>query len=236
MNSYEIFAQFYDSAMGDRRDSAATVNKLIRKYHRTCRSVLELACGTGEVLKYLQKDYRAAGLDVSAAMLRIAKKKLPRVRLYRRSMTSFELAERFDVIFCVFDSINHLTNWSDWKRVFRHAFVHLEQGGVFIFDVNTPAKLKKLGQGPVWVHKFGGNIMLMDVVCDKSCLSCWNVKVFEKKASKLYRLHEENIYERAFPYSQIVAELEKVFDRVRVVDLAGKVSEKSPRLHFICQK
>ena len=36
-------------------------------------------------------------------------------------MTRFDLGETFDVVLCVFDSINHLVRFSDWERVFDRA-------------------------------------------------------------------------------------------------------------------
>ena len=236
MISYETFGPFYDAVMGDRKRSAGEVRNLLKKHKPDCRTVLELACGTGAVLQHLQKHYQVAGLDISPAMLRIAKKRLKDIPLYRKSMTTFELRNRFDAIVCVFDSINHLTKWSDWKRVFRQAYDHLEVGGVFIFDVNTPAKLKEFDRAPVWVHEFGPNLLLMNVTCDAKALSRWNVKVFEPMQNNLYRLHEEDIFEKAFPYSTIKRGLRDIFEKVQVVDLSGKVSKKSSRLHFICER
>lgn len=236
MTPYTSFSQFYDQVMGDGDKSAQDVLRLIERYNPACRAVLELGCGTGAVLRHLRRRYRVAGLDLSPSMLRIAKSKLKGIPLYHKNMTSFRLRERFDAIVCIFDSINHLTKWSDWLRVFRKAHDHLNPGGIFIFDVNTPAKLKELGAAPVWVHAFDGNLLLLDVTCDKKGLSRWNIKVFQAMKKGLYRLHEENIYERAFPLTTIKKGLARIFDKVHVVNLGGTVSPTTPRLHFIARK
>lgn len=237
MISYEKFAPFYDAVMGDRESAIAEVLLLLKKHHPACESVLELACGTGAILEGLKSNYQVEGLDLSPDMLRVARKKLKGVKFHKASMTSFNLKERFDAIICVFDSINHLTSFTDWKRVFSCSHQHLNEGGVLLFDVNTPAKLESFGRSPVWVHHFDGHYLLMDVTCDKKFLSQWDIKVFERRSNGDYRLHQEVIQEKAFPHSKIKDALSVKFSKVKVVDLkARRVSSKSEKLHFIATK
>ena len=72
MPGYDIFAQFYDAVQGDRAEHASYVRSLIRKHAPRARSVLELACGTGSVLKQLWTHYEVTGLDLSEQMLEVA--------------------------------------------------------------------------------------------------------------------------------------------------------------------
>jgi ubiquinone/menaquinone biosynthesis C-methylase UbiE len=53
MRSYEVFAPFYDAVQGDRAEHVTYMRELIEKHHPTARTVLELACGTGSILKQL---------------------------------------------------------------------------------------------------------------------------------------------------------------------------------------
>jgi predicted TPR repeat methyltransferase len=95
------------------------------------------------MLNYLQRHYEVSGLDTSSRMLSIARKKVPRAKLFQQDMVAFHIDDRFDVICCVFDSINHVTCFSDWKKVFAGAREHLSPGGCFIFDINTQRKLER---------------------------------------------------------------------------------------------
>ncbi len=137
--SYEFFAQFYDAVQGDRAEHARYLRSLIRKHAARARTVLELACGTGSILKQLWTHYEVTGLDLSKEMLEIAAEKVPGVPLFRADMRTFDLGERFDVVLCVYDSINHLLRFDEWKTVFARAHDHLNEEGVFIFDINTVA-------------------------------------------------------------------------------------------------
>jgi len=233
MTSYERFGRFYDAVMGDRRRAAAQVTELIRAAKPGAKNVLELGCGTGSILKSLQDHYAVSGLDISARMLSIARKKAPRARFFRQDMVDFRIDHRFDVIFCVFDSINHVRRFSDWKRVFARVRQHLSPGGCFIFDINTQRKIERHIAEPPWVHRFGSNLLIIDVTALRSGGSNWNIKVFEHLNGSRYALHEEDIVEVSFPLQDILAALRTHFMRVRVIDTdRSRPSAKSERLFF----
>jgi len=143
MPSYEIFGKFYDAVKGAGSESAKRVSELLRMSKPDARKLLELGCGTGSILKHLQDSYEVSGLDLSSKMLSIACKKVPRAKLWRQDMIDFRIDERFDSVLCVFDSINHVRRFSDWKRVFARVRRHLSPGGCFIFDINTQRKLER---------------------------------------------------------------------------------------------
>lgn len=233
MTSYERFGEFYDAVMGDRWAAAEQVMKLIQATKPDAKNVLELGCGTGSILKCLQDAYEVSGLDISGKMLSVARKKVPRSKLFRQDMVDFRIDARFDVIFCVFDSINHVRRFSDWKKVFAAVRRHLLPGGCFIFDINTQRKLERLVAGPPWVHRFGSNLLIIDVTALPSGGSNWNVKVFEHLNRSRYALHEEDIVEVSFPLRQIVAALRAHYMKVRVIDPdRSRPNTKSERLFF----
>jgi SAM-dependent methyltransferase len=208
--------------------------KLIRASKPDAKNVLELGCGTGSILKHLQDAYQVSGLDVSGKMLSIARKKVPRSKLFRQDMVNFRIEGRFDVIICVFDSINHVRRFSDWKKVFAAARRHLTPGGCFIFDINTQRKLQRHIAEPPWVHRFGRNLLIIDVTALPSGRSNWNVKVFEHVNGSRYALHEEDIVEVSFPLRRVVAALRAHYVKVRVIDTdRTRPSAKSERLFFI---
>lgn len=113
MSSYDTIAQFYDSVVADPTEKALWLKQLIRKYHPEAKSVLELACGTANILEVLAKDYYVAGLDNSAEMLKVAHKKLSKTKFYQADMSNFKLDKKFDTILCIYDSINHLLHYSE---------------------------------------------------------------------------------------------------------------------------
>lgn len=237
MTNYDIFGKFYDAVMGDRAESTERLRRFIRKANPKAKSVLELACGTGSVLKHLSKHYDVYGLDSSRQMLSIAREKVPQARLSRQDMVTFSLPERFDIICCVFDSINHVSSFAQWKAVFSNVRKHLSAGGVFIFDINTQKKLDRHIAEPAWVHKFGNNFLVMKVSgTGKKKGSNWNIKVFERVSGNRYLLHEENIQEVSFPAAKIVSALRAHFASVEILDGDRKPpARNAEKIYFVCK-
>lgn len=234
--SYEAFAPFYDQVMGDRGREGAYVRSLIQKHHPEAATVLELACGTGSILEQLRPHYDVSGLDISKQMLEIAAHKVPQARLFRADMTRFALHEPFDVVLCVFDSINHLVSFEHWEAVFDRAREHLADRGVFIFDVNTERKLASFAAAPPWTQWFGDdNLLLIDVRNEGDGVYAWKVRIFEHRSAAGYRLHVEDIREAAFPLERVRSCLGERFHRVRIYDAErSRPTTRSSRLHFVC--
>ena len=90
MESYDVFAQFYDAVQGDRAEHADYLRSLIEKHHPGATTLLELACGTGSLLKQLEPAYEVSGVDLSEAMLAVAADKVPSARLVHEDMTRVE--------------------------------------------------------------------------------------------------------------------------------------------------
>jgi SAM-dependent methyltransferase len=120
-------------------------------------SVLDLACGTGSSsLPYVQLGFRVTGVDLSAQMLEVARAKLPGVTFFAQGFTELDLPDRFDLVSCVFDSLNNLTRPEDLELAFVRVFAHLNPGAWFVFDMNTP-----LGVRELWDEdRFEGEVVL----------------------------------------------------------------------------
>ena len=111
-------------------------------------TALDLACGTGGLTRELHAlGLSVTGLDASQDMLRIAAERLPDVRLLAGDLRTFDLGERFDLITCVFDSLNNLTEEGELLSALRQCRAHLAPGGLLAFDVNTQAGVRELWEG-----------------------------------------------------------------------------------------
>jgi ubiquinone/menaquinone biosynthesis C-methylase UbiE len=116
------------------------VERIWRSFGVRPRRVLDLACGTGNVLaELLRRGYEAEGSDASAAMLGVARRKLSEdVSLWCQDFRSLAIpGAPFDACVCLFDSLNYLLKVEELYRAFRRVWVHLRPGGFFIFDMNA---------------------------------------------------------------------------------------------------
>lgn len=237
MTNYDLFAKHYDAVMGEPKSTVTFIEKSIKQHKPDAKQVLEIACGTGSVLKILEHKYQVFGLDLSSEMLSLAKKKVKTGKFFHQDMTKFKIDEQFDVILCVFDSINHLLKFSQWEQVFSKAKSHLVDDGIFIFDMNMQEKLDRLIKENPWNRWFGKNLLVMDVADAGNKVSNWNVRVFEHQQKNTFTMYEENIKERAFPLSQVKKSLQKQFSKINIVDPDRKrPSQHSERLFLICKK
>jgi SAM-dependent methyltransferase len=238
VQSYDVFAPFYDAVQGDRADHAAYIRSLIEQHHPDAKTLLELACGTGSVMKQLSSAYDVTGVDRSDAMLSVARRKLPDARLVQGDMTTVDLGETFDVVLCAFDSINHLLRFDEWEAVFDRAHAHLNDRGVFVFDVNTEGQLERFSAQPPLTQWFNGwNVMILDVNATTDGSYLWMIRVFEALGEDMYKLHAEDVPEAAFPAERIEAGLLERFAAVEVYDASRPTpSPESARLHFVCRR
>jgi SAM-dependent methyltransferase len=236
MSGYAAFARFYDAVQGDRADAADFARSLLERHHPQARRVLELACGTGSILARLRPRYEVTGVDLSAEMLAVARRKLAGVELVQADMTGVRLGRRFDAVLCLYDSINHLLRFRQWEAVFDRACEHLEPDGVFVFDLNTERRLAALAAAPPSVEWFDGNLLLLEVAAAGRGVVDWQLRVFEHTGEAArYRLHETTIPETSFPLERIRESLLRRFRSVRILDpLRARPTSRSGRLWLVC--
>lgn len=195
MNRYESLAASYDSLMTDvgYRKRADWLHRQLKK----CRAqtVLDLACGTGTISCLLaEKGYQVIATDASEEMLTQAMHKAMDLetppQFLLQSMPRLRLAEPVDAAVSTVDSLNYLTRTADLQETFRRVFRWLKPGGVFLFDVNTPYKLRRMdGQ------------LYMDETEETYCV--WRTFFSEKQQVctyqvDLFHLLEDETWERAY--------------------------------------
>lgn len=152
MSSYLSLAPFYDELTGDvpYKRFADFYEAVFKMYGISPRLVLDLACGTGTLtVELARRGYELIGVDSSAEMLSIALEKTSgeelevRPILLNQTMEELDLYGTVDAAVCSLDGINYLPP-DKLGQVFERLRLFVAPGGVFIFDVNTPEKLKGL--------------------------------------------------------------------------------------------
>lgn len=130
-------AKYYDIMYSWKsyRDEAEKIVSLVREHKKSPgRDLLDVGCGTGEHIKYLQRHFRVVGTDASDCMLDIARRKFPALAFLRQDMVSLQVRRRFDVIVCLFAAIAYTRTYANLKRTMMRFSEHLVEGGVVIID------------------------------------------------------------------------------------------------------
>ena len=236
MSEYAAFARFYDALNDEPESRSRKMLRYIDRFAPDATSVLELGCGTGSVLAGLGSGFALTGIDQSSEMLAIARRKCPAANFHQCDIASFALKERFDVVLCVFDTMNHVESFDRWLDVFERVSEHLQPGGLFVFDLNTLGRLQFLGESPPWVHHFDGNTLIMDVEFDGVSRSVWDVKVFEHESDDTFRLCHERIVELGVPLDAVREALAPRFEILDETDPDGNApNDESVRAYFACR-
>jgi SAM-dependent methyltransferase len=139
---YGAYARFYDLDLEGMDEDLPFLEGMAAR----CGSpILELACGTGRALLPLaSRGFQITGVDVSPAMLAIARSRLRaagldrRVRLVQQDMRALDLGGRFNLAYALVNSFSHLLTTDDQLAALAAVRRHLEPGGVLILDLFNP--------------------------------------------------------------------------------------------------
>lgn len=93
-------------------------------------TLLDLGCGGGHNDRWFKQHFRVTGVDLSPAMLDLARQLNPECNYYAGDMRSVRLDETFDAVF-VADSIDYMLSEADLLQAFTTAYTHLRPGGIF---------------------------------------------------------------------------------------------------------
>jgi ubiquinone/menaquinone biosynthesis C-methylase UbiE len=130
-------AQFYDKfyASKDYHAEVEKLNQILAPLLTPGRhTLLDVACGTGRHLEFLQESYHVEGLDLNAELLDMARQRLPEVEFHQGDMQCFDLKRRFDVVTCLFSSIGYLKTIDRVEETCRCMAQHLNPGGVLVIE------------------------------------------------------------------------------------------------------
>jgi ubiquinone/menaquinone biosynthesis C-methylase UbiE len=132
-------AELYDAIYFTFKDyaaEAADIARHIRAEHPDARSVLDVACGTGEHARLLAADhgFHVDGVDLNPEFLRLARRKHPAGRFYQADMREFSIETRYDAIICMFSSIGYVRTLPMVERTLERFRRHLAKGGVILVE------------------------------------------------------------------------------------------------------
>ena len=151
MGAYEMLAGCYDRLTSDvdYRAVAGFYRTLLDREGVHPRSAVDLACGTGSISAILaEQGLAVTGVDMSEEMLTQAAAKtaeLPNPPVFvRQKLQRLSLPRGVDLAVCALDSLDYITAPRDCAEAIRRVYRALNPGGMFIFDVNTPEKLRAM--------------------------------------------------------------------------------------------
>ncbi|MFA9398310.1 MAG: class I SAM-dependent methyltransferase [Clostridiaceae bacterium] len=201
MDCYNDFAFIYDKLITkdiNYKDWSKYIISICKNRNIEYNEYLDLACGTGnmtcEIEKYFNQTY---AVDLSSDMLTLAKNKLSnKTKLICQDISDINLNKKFNLITCCLDSMNYLTEKTDLEKFFCNVNMHLEQEGIFIFDVNSYYKLSYILGNNIYNYDNEDVYYIWENNFEDDLLNMY-LTFFIKDEDKYIRFDEEHL-ERAY--------------------------------------
>ena len=207
--AYEFLAGCYDRFTADVKYPrwADYIERHFARSALPIRTVLDLACGTGSLTAELaRRGYEMIGADCSEEMLAVAAEKCRGVGeiepiFLHQAMEKLDLYGTIDACVCCLDSVNYVTRPKKLAQAFRRVHTFLMPGGLFLFDVNTPDKLRAL-DGQLFLDEDEDAYCVWRAEFSPRRRVCtYGMDLFFREQGDLWRreaeVHEEYAYEPA---------------------------------------
>jgi SAM-dependent methyltransferase len=243
-----MYDQIYEEELSGRSYEATIVSGLCRRLRPEADSILDLGSGTGRVFRELTKTMKfneMVGLEQSENMIDQASQNVSDAEFFQGDITNYDLGRKFDVITCLFDTINHISTGEGWRNMFQRSADHLKPGGLFMFDMATPYyldKLTRLPEGYSW--RFDGGMSFFSM----RSIAPWR---YQGEIEVIPTGNPDNrskltYIEATFPPEHVAVALKKylkpviAFDYNKALESEGRtlspVTPKSNKIMFVSQK
>ena len=198
--AYESLAASYDRLTNDVPYEAilAFYHQILDRYGLSPASAVDLACGTGSMALLLaEAGLSVTGVDQSEEMLTLAADKAAELEnppyFIRQKMEKLRLPMPVDLVVCCLDGVNYVTEPAALREAFSRVCKALNPGGLFLFDVNSEAKLRGL-DGQIFLDEDDEVFCLWRAEFDETTRVCtYGMDIFQKQGRLWQRSREEHL-------------------------------------------
>lgn len=206
MDAYHALAKSYDRLTNDvnYQQTVDFYKQILVREGCQPRTAVDLACGTGSVALLLAQDgLQVTGVDISEEMLTVACEKAQeqekRPIFVCQTLQELQLPRGVDLAVCALDSLDYILDPEDCREAIRRVYKVLNPGGIFIFDVNTPEKLRAM-DGQVFLDEDDDVYCVWRGEFDENTNICsYGMDLFQREGQVWQRSFEEH---REYAYSQ----------------------------------
>lgn len=201
MKVYKYLAGWYDELTGDvpYREFADYYERFFAGRGKPVRTVLDLACGTGNMTCLLAKrGYETIAVDASEEMLALAAEKAVSLEgctppmFFCQALSELDLYGTVDAAVCCLDGMNYLPP-DELPEVFRRLSLFIEPAGMFVFDIHAPERLRLL-DGQVFVDEKEDLLCLWRADFDEGENALiYGLDIFAREGRRWRRESEEHV-------------------------------------------
>lgn len=244
--AYGSFAKIYDDLILEDinyEEMCMRIMEICKDQNINYNNYLDIACGTGNVTKKIAKNFKESfAIDLSEDMLREAfdkfKKEKIKCKILCQDMTELNLNRKFDLITCVLDSSNYIIEEEKFKKYIEGVKNHLNDDGIFIFDINSYYKLSTILGNNTYTYNEDEVFYVWENNFENELLSMY-LTFFVKNEDGLYERFEEEHLEKAYKEDFIEETLQSL--GLKVINkfdgyTKEKVNDNTERIVYVVKK
>jgi 2-polyprenyl-3-methyl-5-hydroxy-6-metoxy-1,4-benzoquinol methylase len=241
-NYYGQMAEIFDLISPRTTSTESEVDFLLtqaKKYQGDVSSFLDVACGTGRIIRTLaERGYHTKGVDASVSLLEKARAQDANTVYTEGDMRTFEVSGSFHCISCMWEAYPYLSRPEDLSAFLERCFVHLRPNGILVLDSHN---FRKPSEPSVVTRTFETDDYQVEVIARRRTLLKEQVheavftSIIQHKHSEESAVIVDQELVRSYGYETVAAFLENQEFALCAVygDFDGTLYDQQSSLHQI---
>lgn len=194
-------------------------------------NIIDIGCGQGYFLENLRINGKTAfGTDLSVEQIKVCKAK----GLDAKAIPLNEVKEKYDCATAIFDVLNYMDK-NYLETFIKETNLVLNQGGYFVFDVNSHFGFDNIAQGCITID-LKDKFIAIDALFEDNKLQT-DITLFNKQKSNLYSRESDSIIQEYHSKEYLSKLLENNGFKIQEIREFNLHSEDdADKYIFICKK
>lgn len=194
-------------------------------------NIIDIGCGQGYFLDNLKINKKTAfGIDLSVEQIKVCKAK----NLDADVIPLSKVKNKYDCATAIFDVLNYIPK-NALSTFIKETSLVLNQGGYFVFDVNSLFGFENIAQGCITID-LKDKFIAIDANFDDNKLQT-DITLFSKQKNKLFSKESDSIVQE-YHSKEFLRELleSNGFKIQEIKEINLHSDEDADKLIFICKK
>lgn len=241
MTPYDLIGEMYNKSWGQLTlFQYPNIEELVLPSIPKNAVILDLCCGTGTIAgKLSEMGYKVYGIDIAKELLKHAKIKAPKAIFKAADIRDFSYDITFDAVISTLDSLNHILDNNDMRKVLENVFTVLKPGGILYFDIRNHEGYSKCWNGNqfnVIESQYVGALNFMYDSNNRNGLV--KLAYFTENSNGLWKREDIYIPHKCYLEEEMTGLLGDVgFKNIQSIKkMEGVYADVMGRTHYICKK
>ena len=194
-------------------------------------NIIDIGCGQGYFLENLRVNKKKYfGIDLSVEQIKVCEAKGLNAKVIPLGLVK----EKFDCATAIFDVLNYIPK-TELKNFIQETNLVLNQGGYFIFDVNSLFGFDVIAQGCITID-VEDKFIAIDANFEDEKLQT-DITLFEQQENGLFSKESDSIVQEYHSKEFLIKLLKECnFEIQEIKEFNLHTDEEADKLIFICKK